>query len=63
MAATKRGTSFLPGMRFVKAYYSVSFATLVLLDVVAIARSALGDRYSSVKQLGALDQIWVAYFA
>ena len=39
-------------------YYSLSFATLVLLDAVAIMRSTLGDQYSAVKQLRALDQIW-----
>ena len=39
-------------------YYSLSFATLVLLDAVAIMRSTLGGQYRAVKELRALDQIW-----
>lgn len=61
VAATKEAHHFYPVlfyMRFVEPYYSISFATLVLLDAVALMRSALGDQYSSVKQLRALDQIW-----
>lgn len=61
IAATKEAHHFYPVlfyMRFEDAYYSVSFVTFVLLDAVTIIRSALGDDYSSVKQLRALDQIW-----
>ena len=61
MAATKEAHHFYPVlfyMRFEQSYYSMSFATLVLLDAVAIMRSTLGDQYSTVKQLRALDQIW-----
>src|ERR1700712_41349 len=61
IAATKEAHHFYPVlfyMRFAEPYYSLSFATLVLLDAVAIMRSALGDQYSTVTQLRALDQIW-----
>jgi hypothetical protein len=61
MAATKEAHHFYPVlfyMRFTEHYYSMSFATLVLLDAVTIARSALNDQYTSVKNLRALDQIW-----
>ncbi len=60
-AATKEAHHFYPVlfyMRFAQHYYSLSFATLVLLDAVAIMRSALGDDYRAVKELRALDQIW-----
>lgn len=60
MAATKESHHFYPilfYMRFAEHYYSMSFATLVLLDTVTIIRSALSDEYASVKRLGALDQI------
>ncbi len=61
IAATKEAHHFYPVlfyMRFAQPYYSMSFATLVLLDTVAIMRSTLGDQYRTVKQLRALDQIW-----
>ncbi|WP_109488573.1 hypothetical protein [Occallatibacter savannae] len=61
VAATKEAHHFYPVlfyMRFAEPYYSMSFATLVLLDTVTIVRSALSDEYASVKQLRALDQIW-----
>ena len=61
IAATKEAHHFYPVlfyMRFAEHYYSISFATLVLLDTVTIIRSVLSDQYSAVKQLGALDQIW-----
>ena len=61
MAATKEAHHFYPVlfyMRFAEHYYSMSFATLVLLDTVTIIRSVLSDQYAAVKQLGALDQIW-----
>ena len=61
MASTKEAHHFYPVlfyMRFAEHYYSMSFTALVLLDTVAIIRSALGDQYASVKKLGALDQIW-----
>ena len=61
VAATKEAHHFYPVlfyMRFVEPYYSLSFATLVLLDAIAIMRSTLGDQYRAVKELRALDQIW-----
>lgn len=61
MAATKEAHHFYPVlfyMRFEQHYYSMSFTALVLLDAVAIIRSALSDQYASVKKLRALDQIW-----
>ncbi len=61
VTSTKEAHHFYPVlfyMRFEEHYYSLSFATLVLLDAVAIMRSTLGDQYSAVKQLRALDQIW-----
>ncbi len=61
IAATKEAHHFYPVlfyMRFAEPYYSLSFATLVLLDAVTIMRSTLGDQYSAVKELRALDQIW-----
>jgi hypothetical protein len=61
IAATKEAHHFYPVlfyMRFAEHYYSMSFATLVLLDAVTIIRSALSDQYCSVKGLRALDQIW-----
>ena len=61
IAATKEAHHFYPVlfyMRFTEPYYSMSFATLVLLDTVTIIRSVLSDQYAAVKQLGALDQIW-----
>jgi hypothetical protein len=61
MAATKEAHHFYPVlfyMRFEQSFYSLSFATLVLLDAVTIMRSALSDQYSTVKQLRALDQLW-----
>jgi hypothetical protein len=63
MTATKEAHHFYPVlfyMRFAEHFYSMSFATLVLLDTVTILRSALGERHAAVKQLGALDQIWEA---
>ena len=61
IAATKEAHHFYPVlfyMRFAEPYYSLSFVTLVLLDAVAIMRSTLGNQYSAVKELRALDQIW-----
>ena len=61
MAATKEAHHFYPVlfyMRFERSYYSLSFATLVLLDAVTIMRSTLSDEYGAVKQLRALDQLW-----
>jgi hypothetical protein len=61
IAATKEAHPFYPVlfyMRFAKHYYSMSSATLVLLDAVTIIRSALNDQHASVKKLRALDQIW-----
>jgi hypothetical protein len=61
VAATKEAHHFYPVlfyMRFAKPYYSLSSATLVLLDAVTLIRSTLGDEYRAVKELGALDQIW-----
>lgn len=61
VAATKEAHHFYPVlfyMRFAQPYYSLSFATLVLLDAVALIRSTLGDEYRAVKELRALDQIW-----
>jgi hypothetical protein len=61
IAATKEAHHFYPVlfyMRFGQPYDSLSYATLVLLDAVAIMRSILEDEYRAVKQLGALDQIW-----
>ena len=49
MAATKEAHHFYPVlfyMRFAQPYYSLSFATLVLLDAVTIIRSTLGDEYA-----------------
>ena len=60
IAATKEAHHFYPVlfyMRFEEHYYSMSFASLVLLDTVTIIRSVLSDEYSAVKQLGALDEI------
>ncbi len=60
-AATKEAHHFYPVlfyMRFAQPYYSMSSATLVLLDTVTIMRAALGHQYAAVKKLGALDQIW-----
>lgn len=61
IAATKEAHHFYPVlfyMRFAEQYYSMSFATLILLDTVTIIRSVLSDQYAAVKQLGALDEIW-----
>ncbi len=61
IAATKEAHHFYPVlfyMRFAEHYYSLSFATMVLLDAVAIMRSTLGDQYRTIKELRALDQIW-----
>ena len=62
MAATKEAHHFYPVlfyMRFEQSFYSLSFATLVLLDAVTIMRSALSDEYGAIKQLRALDQLWL----
>ena len=61
VAATKEAHHFYPVlfyMRFAQPHYSVSFASLVLLDAVAMIRSTLSDEYRAVKELRALDQIW-----
>lgn len=61
VATTKEAHHFYPVlfyMRFAEHYYSMSFSTFVLLDTVTIIRSVLSDQYASVKQLGALDEIW-----
>jgi hypothetical protein len=61
ISATKEAHHFYPVlfyMRFAEHYYSMSFATLILLDTVTIIRSALAEEYASVKKLRALDQIW-----
>ena len=61
MVVTKEAHHFYPVlfyMRFQQSFYSLSFATLVLLDAVTIMRSVLSDQYSAVKQLRALDQLW-----
>lgn len=61
VAATKEAHHFYPVLfylRFAEYYYSMSFATFVLLDAVTLMRSALGAEYTAVKQLRALDQIW-----
>ncbi|GAA3761834.1 hypothetical protein [Terriglobus aquaticus] len=61
IAAVKEAHHFYPilfYMRFTEQYYSLSFATMVLLDTVTIIRSALSDQNATVQQLRALDQIW-----
>lgn len=61
IALTKEAHHFYPVlfyMRFPEHYYSISSITLVLLDSVTLIRSALGDHFSELKHLRAVDQLW-----